>query len=313
MMMQLLQLEYFRTVAELEHFSKAAERLHISQSSLSSTISKLEEELGVKLFERVGRRVRLSQCGASFYNNLNRMFMNLEAGKQELLDLMSEDRGTVSIAVPVLGLIPSCIRTFFQEHPNVQFREALLSPEAMKESLLNGRCDYALAFDQLNEPGITWECLAEEEIFLIVPAEHPLANRKDVELQEFSEDRFVNTTLGHSLDDQTIELCRSAGFIPSFAFSGPEIAKSLVAQGIGVAFISELELQTTPFYSCYVCPDAKGNLPDENLPHVLRIRNPQCKRTLGVATLEGRYKSLAAQRFMELLRERFRPLGKTIS
>lgn len=304
--MQLLQLEYFRTVAELEHFSKAAERLHISQSSLSSTISKLEEELGVKLFERVGRRVRLSQCGASFYNSLNRAFMNLEAGKQELLDLMSEERGTVSVAVPSLGLIPDCIRLFFREHPNIQFREALLSTEAMKESLLNGRCDYALSYDRLDEPGISWEVLTEEEIFLFVPADHPKANRREVDLQEFRDDKFINTALGHSLDDRTIELCRTAGFIPSFAFSGPEIAKSLVSEGIGVAFISELELQTTPFYSAYVGLEAKGNLPDENLPHVLRIRQPQCRRTLGVATLAGRYKSLAAQRFLELLEKRFR-------
>src|SRR5215813_15375912 len=96
--MDLLQLHYFQTVARLEHVTRAAEELRVAQPALSKTIARLETELGVPLFDRRGRRVALNTCGRAFLRHVERLFMALEDGRQELADLASLTRGTVTVA-----------------------------------------------------------------------------------------------------------------------------------------------------------------------------------------------------------------------
>jgi DNA-binding transcriptional LysR family regulator len=89
--MDLLQLKYFQTVARSEHMTRAAEELHISQPSLSKVISNLEEDLGVPLFERIGRQIKLSHFGKAFLSRVERIFLELEDGKRELSDMLENE------------------------------------------------------------------------------------------------------------------------------------------------------------------------------------------------------------------------------
>lgn len=92
--MELLQLQYFLTVARLEHVTEAARSLHVTQSSLSKTIQRLEEDLGVPLFDRTGRKLRLNEFGSRFLHRAERALFELEQGKQELSDLSSPEHDT---------------------------------------------------------------------------------------------------------------------------------------------------------------------------------------------------------------------------
>src|SRR5262252_3894795 len=103
--MDLLQLHYFRTVARLEHVTRAAEELRVAQPALSKTMARLEGELGVPLFERRGRRIALNTGGRAFLRHVDRIFMALEDGRQELADLAGLARGTVTIAATTLHLL----------------------------------------------------------------------------------------------------------------------------------------------------------------------------------------------------------------
>lgn len=95
--MELLQLQYFLVVARLEHVTEAARTLHVTQSSLSKTIQRLEEDLGVPLFDRIGRKLRLNEFGSQFLRRVERALFELEQGKQELRDLSSRNKAHLNL------------------------------------------------------------------------------------------------------------------------------------------------------------------------------------------------------------------------
>ncbi|EST51510.1 LysR family transcriptional regulator [Brevibacillus panacihumi W25] len=97
--MDLLQLKYFQVVARLEHMTRAAEELHISQPSLSKMISRLEKHLGVPLFDRHGKQIRLNRFGKIFLNRVDRVFAELEEGQYELADLTGLERGEADLII----------------------------------------------------------------------------------------------------------------------------------------------------------------------------------------------------------------------
>jgi DNA-binding transcriptional LysR family regulator len=92
--LEFLQLKYFQEVAKYEHFTRASENLHIAQSTLSISISRLEEELGVQLFDRIGKHIKLNRYGKVFLDRVDKVFLQLEVGKKELQD-MAENKDQV--------------------------------------------------------------------------------------------------------------------------------------------------------------------------------------------------------------------------
>ena len=96
--MDLLQLHYFRTVARLQHMTMAAEVLNVAQPALSKTIARLERELGVPLFDRQGRRIRLNRYGEAFLDKVDRALNLLEQAKQEVADMAGAEKGTIHLA-----------------------------------------------------------------------------------------------------------------------------------------------------------------------------------------------------------------------
>jgi DNA-binding transcriptional LysR family regulator len=101
--MELLQLQYFQVVGRLEHMTDAAQSLHVTQSSLSKTIQRLEENLGVSLFDRRGRALRLNTFGRTFLARVDKALFELEQGQQEICDLSSPERGSAELAVYTAG------------------------------------------------------------------------------------------------------------------------------------------------------------------------------------------------------------------
>lgn len=99
--MEILQPQYFQTVARLEHMTKAAEQLQIAQPSLSKTISRLEEDLGVALFDREHRKIRLNAAGRIFLNRVERAFAELNEGRREIVELADQDQKNITLAVTI--------------------------------------------------------------------------------------------------------------------------------------------------------------------------------------------------------------------
>jgi len=179
--MDLLQLKYFQVVAQLEHMTRAAEKLYIAQPSLSQSIAKLEDELGVPLFDRQGRRIHLNQFGRVFLKRVEHIFLELEEGKREVADMAGLERGSIALAVASTQPLPELLSGFLARYPRVRFR--LFQQHSLTtvvQQLERGEIDLCISSPPIEQPGITWVPLLTEEIFLLVPAEHRLAGRGSI-------------------------------------------------------------------------------------------------------------------------------------
>lgn len=290
--MDLLQLKYFQVVAQLEHMTRAAEKLYLAQPSLSQSIAKLEEELGVPLFDRQGRRIHLNQFGRAFLKRVERIFRELEEGKREVTDMAGLERGSISLAVASTQPLPELLSGFLAHYPRVRFR--LFQQHSLTtvvQQLERGEIDLCISSPPIERPGITWVRLLTEELYLLVPGGHRLSGRGSIHLSEAAQESFISLKPGHGLRDLTDELCKQAGFVPNVAFEGDEAAtiRGLVSAGLGVTFVAGKSWQ----------------LPPEQPFALLRIDEPVCQRTIGLAWLEDRYLSEAARRFQQFIIEYF--------
>lgn len=289
--MDLLQLHSFRTVARLDHMTRAAEELRVAQPALSKAIARLEAELGVPLFDRQGRRVALNACGRAFLRHVERVFMELEDGRQELADLVGRARGTVTVAATTLRLLPELLGAFRDCHPEVTFRLSQASTAEMQGRLGSGEIDLCLASAPIAGPAIRSVTLFTEDILLAVPPRHRLAGRGRIALGEVAAEPFISAKQGYWSRDLTDDACRQAGFIPDTICEGdePGAIRSLVAAGLGVAFLP------TSARRASAGPEVAW----------LHITEPVCQRTVSLVWREDRYLSVAARRFRQFAVEYF--------
>ncbi|MDQ6596590.1 LysR family transcriptional regulator [Bacillus salipaludis] len=281
--MDLLQLRYFQTLARMEHMTKAAEQLHIAQPSLSKTISRLEKSLGVPLFDRQGKQIRLNPFGKAFLCRVNRVFTELEEANRELLDMAGLENGVVHLGTTTTRLLPDLISAFLSQYPHVNIRLLQFPTKEIQHHLVNGEINFCISSPPLHQPGICCNPLLTEDIYLAVPTKHPLANRDQINLCEVASDKFISLTADYALRDLTIEFCNRAGFIPNIAFecNDAEVIFDMVKLGLGTAFI----------------PAHWWKENNSNLPVKLKIREPVCERVIGLNWVETRYLSTAAQTF----------------
>ncbi|MCS7462304.1 LysR family transcriptional regulator [Paenibacillus doosanensis] len=286
--MEWQQIEYFQVVAQMQHFTRAAERLAVSQSTLSRSIAKLEEELGVPLFERVGRGVTLNPYGELFYKRTSRVLQDLEEAKQEIWDLLKPDYGTLSFAfLKSLGgfEVPQLVSRFLAEHPHVQFQLYQKSSSEMMEQLLSGEIDYCLSSMTEERPDIEWEYLWSEELYVYVARSHPLALRESIALHEIAGERIVALKKGYGTRTIFEELFREAGLPPNITFEGedPVTVIGFVAAGLGVALLPQLKRV------------------DTSEVVLLQVKEPACRRSIGIAWNARKYLSPVAKQFYGFL------------
>ncbi len=187
--MELRQLRTFRAVAESLSFTKTAEKLFMAQSSVSAQIRALEDELEVKLFDRIGRRVFLTIAGEKLVQYARRMEAMTEEIQSEVTG-SSYIRGTLTIRVPeTLATIymPEIVKCFHRDYPGVKLIFINCSDRQLKEELNSGRIDLAfLMTDAIHFSDVNVHMLKTENIVLVSGPEHPLAGRKKVTLQGMS-------------------------------------------------------------------------------------------------------------------------------
>jgi len=289
--MELLQLQYFQTVAKLEHMTKAAEELQIAQPSLSKTIARLEEDLGVSLFDRTNRQLRLNAYGKLFLNRVNRILLELHEGKREIAELVDHGQTQITLAVSIPRVLPELLSSFLEHFPDIKFQQVLESTSSMINLLEKAEIDYCISSVPISGTEIVWEPLITEEIYLVVPPNHRFANRERIHLAEVKDESFISMNTGFGFRNLTDGFCREAGFVPNIAFEGdePGVIGDLVRKGLGVAFIPEISWKdnSNPF------------------PNKLEIIEPKCQRTIGLGWSKRRYLSDYAQQFRQYVLKYF--------
>ena len=243
--MELRQLRYFVEVAEREHVTTAAESLHVAQSAVSFQISKLEEELGVKLFERVGRNVKLTPIGEEFLIQAKKALEILDIARKKIEEYLDPQHGQIRIGYMTSltnHFLPNIIIRFRYQYPDISFQLHHASYHDLLQGVKNG--DLNLAFVSpvpVKEHRIDSHILFSEPFFLLVPESHPLAERKEVALYELRDEPFVIFSKEHPFSEVIKTCCNQAGFSPKIIAEGmdTEAIKGLVSAKIGISLLQE--------------------------------------------------------------------------
>lgn len=286
--MEWQQFEYFQVVARLEHMTKAAEELSISQPALSRSISRLEEEVGVSLFDRQGRSIQLNHYGKLFLHHVERMMKEFEEAIHELHDLNDPEKGIISLGfLHTLGtsIVPDLISAFRQTHPNIRFHLIQNYTHSQLKQLINSELDLCLLAYTETESPIQWIKLWTDELFLIVPIDHPLAMKKSIRLADVGDENFILMKKGFALRNTSERLFRKVGIAPQVLFEGDEVATvaGFVGAGLGISIL----------------PDGEEINPSKMVK--IHIKDIVCERTIGMAWLENRYYPPAVKEFQQFI------------
>ncbi len=229
--MELNQLNYFRVVAEHEHITKAAEQLHISQPALSATISRLEKEIGVPLFQRSSNSIQLNESGRAFLRHVIRIQNELSRGLTEIRHGEESGQGRVSYCTYGPGITDDLVPRFILSHPNCSITHDIGSHEAMLELLQKDSIDFAISNKLIGTDDFTCLPLFTDHMLILVSSSHQLSGRPIAHLREFAHERFALFNTDPTQSEITQKLCREAGFTPDILYAGTEISLilSLVA------------------------------------------------------------------------------------
>lgn len=243
--MEIRQLRYFKEVAEREHISDAAIHLHVAQSAVSRQIANLESELGVELFERIGRNVKLTPIGKIFLEHCLSALQAIDFAKKQIDEYLDPEKGTIKIGFPTSlagHLLPTVISAFKKEHPNVAFQLRQGSYNHLIEAVK--KRDINIAFLGPLPPKdntINTTILFSENFSVLVPTNHRFAKREKIPLIDMREEDFVLFPKGYILHKLVYDACHSVGFTPKSSSVGEDMVaiKGLVAAGVGITILPD--------------------------------------------------------------------------
>lgn len=237
------RLKCFAAVYELGSVSAAALRLHMTQPPLSMLLRKLEDELGVRLFDRGGNRLVPTEVGQLFYVRAKAILANIDSMRRELRQLERGAGGMVNIGCPTaasLFIIPSVMQEIKRLGLNISIHvhegEAALMLQRLQERSL----DLVISRSQLNAPEMHMKAVLEEPVWVALPPGHPLEDRKSIRLSELKDEPLLihRSSSASGLHDLVMGACKESGFSPNVVYLGGETIPMLamVQQGVGVAF-----------------------------------------------------------------------------
>ena len=246
------QLATFQIVAKHCSYVRAAEELHFSQPAVSAQIHQLEESLGVKLFDKIGRKTHLTQAGEELYLYSQKIFTLIDETLDTMSALASPHSGRLSVgADTTVGtyVIPNLLGKFRQTYPKVEITLEVVNPTPLLEELRNNRIDMAIMSRIPDDAPVFAAPFASNELVLIAPPTHRLAGIK-VPFEELAREHFLMRELGSGTRSALEAAFHEAGFPlqVSMQVGNNSAIKQSVAAGLGIALISrvaiDMELET---------------------------------------------------------------------
>lgn len=249
----MLNLERLRTLDALARHgsvSGAADGLHVTTSAVSQQMAKLEREVGQQLLAKNGRGVRLTDAGRLLADHAARILSQVELAQSDIEAQRGQVVGEVRIgAFPTAarGLFPAAVSALRTGHPDLRVRSSELEPELGIRAVIRGDLDVAVVLDWSNKRlpvpgGLTQVHLLDDAPDVAMPADHPLAGRSEVDLEEFADDEWVSWPEGEFCYEWLVFTLRSKGFEPRIAHLAGEhhTQLALIAAGLGVCVAPRL-------------------------------------------------------------------------
>ncbi len=291
--MNLNQLRTFYEVAKNLSFSIAAKKLFLTQPAVSIQVKQLEEDLGIKLFRKVGQKIQLSEAGKVLYSYAHQIFRLDKEAEQAISDLKNLKRGLLSIGTTktyAKYTISPFITRFHSEYPNVKVILHEGSSSEMVDSLFDSKIEIALAAQVQKRRGLELIPFRKERLVLISSFSHPLAQRDKVNIRDLAHEPIIMREEGSGTRSVVLKLFEENGIKP-FAIlqtSNVDFIKEMVMDGEAVSFVvdSAIEKEVT-----------EGKL------KIIPIEGIDLFLNVSIVFLEGELLSHAARVFLNILKE----------
>jgi DNA-binding transcriptional LysR family regulator len=285
-------LQYFVEVARLQSFTKAAQSLYITQPTISKMIKNLEEELGVVLFERTGKRIALTDAGSILLTQAQQMVQSFSNMNSSLSELMELKAGHIRIGLPpMVGVtfFPRIIGKFREKYPKITMQLFEHGAKKVEADVGSGELDIGVILLPTNEEKFENFCFVRQSLMLIVPTSHPLANRKDVSLHELKDEPFLLFHEEFTLHDRIIAECEKLGFQPNVVYKSTQwdFISEMVAANLGIAMLPEA-----------ICREL-----DLERLRVIPLTNPSIPWHLAMIWRKDSYLSFAAREWIAFAKE----------
>lgn len=270
--MTLHQLKVFATVAKLGNFTNAAKTLHLRQPSISLLIKALEQEYGVKLFEKLGNKVHLAGAGKKLLHHAQEILAKVERIKEEINDIKGVNKGQISVgggAVAAASFLPPAIREFKKKFPGVEVVLKVQTIPILEKLLLDGDLDLAFYGLAPTSPHLVSQPFFKEEVVAFAPPNHALTKKRSVALELLAKEPLIAHEKGSPTRNAVEERFVKKGlpFTPVLElnfFGGRDVIRNSVANGEGIGFLSR----------CIVLGDAQaGRVKLLNVPE-LKVYRP---------------------------------------
>ena len=283
--MNLFYLKYFVELAHVRHYTKAAQNLCITQPSLSHAIAQLENELGVPLFEKNGRNTTLTRFGREFLACAENTLATLDSGV-EAARRSAAGEGLIRLAG--VEYVPRLAREFLEKNSgsDIHFTFDTGPTVTLLDDLKRGRYDVVFCSEPFGETQLTAVPVSNQELVLITPAEHPLANKKSINLDEALEYPMIYFTRESGMRAVVEELFEKTGKSPKIAYETQEdqVIAGLVANGFGIAVVPYMELLHRLGVS------------------IIKIAKPQYSRKIYMVTDSSIYMPPVVEKFCEYVK-----------
>jgi DNA-binding transcriptional LysR family regulator len=288
--LELRQLEYFMALCEELHFTKTAEKLRIGQPTLSYQMKALEDELGVRLFDRLGKRIAITDAGEILLDHCTKVFANLRSATEQIEDLQKVKRGKLVIGalsgdLSHIASNSKVLLEFHAKYPQVQIQ--IFSIDDVVEKVKQGEIDLALTLMTRADESLINIPLYEDEFFLVVRTDHVWSERDEIEFSEIQDIPLILNPKGHCFRESLDAASISAGIDihPIIESSNSKSMLSLVKEGIGATIIS-----STLF-----------SFENEGVLKAIKIKSPTIRREVIIVHQNQKYIGTATKGFIEIL------------
>ncbi|WP_027086870.1 LysR family transcriptional regulator [Cohnella panacarvi] len=286
--MELRQLEYFVAVCEELHFTRAAERLNISQPSLSQQIRILEHNVGLPLFDRIGKKTIITESGQILLKHCYNVFHELEQARSAIAELQGLTRGSLKIGAiysVMNDLLPPAILSFQQSYPQVELSLFGLRNGDIIHMLLHNEIDMGIIIYPTLHDELVATYLYDERLAIAVPDNHPLAGCTEIKLESLHHVPVIALQKTYYLREYMDRVYKDNDIVPRVVMelNTMDSIICMVGQGAGVTVLPLPYLQASKQAAIRVIP----------------IADPNLSIKIGMAYRRNKYLCAASRVFME--------------
>ena len=290
--MDVRSLEVFLSVAKHLNFTRAGEEVNLSQPSVSVRIHQLESELGVKLFEQLGKRVGLTEAGSLLIPHARRVMSAVQDASHAIDELQGLERGSLRIGAsttPGMYLIPKTIAKFKARYPKIEIQLGIKDTRQVEDGVTRNEFDFGFVGGHLAGDEVEAQSWLTDQLVLVVAPAHALARKKSVKLEDLRKEKFILREPGSATRATIISHLQQSNLsvLPIMELENPESVKKVVQSGLGIAFISRFAVET--------------ELKARNLV-AITVRGVDIRRELKIVHRKDKHLSRAARMFIEMAR-----------